>query len=88
MLSYTNFTEQRRKPKGELMKYLVLKSTVAAGGQVRAGDVIELDFSEAKELLGLGRITQVVETEVKTVDRSVGLEESTKPKRRTRRKTA
>lgn len=67
------------------MKYLVLKSTVAAGGQVRAGDVIELDAGEAKELIGLGRITQVVESEVKTVDRSVGLSEETKPKRRTRR---
>lgn len=70
------------------MKYLVLKSTVAAGGQVRAGDVIELSPADAKELLGLGRITQVVESEVKTVDRSVGLSEENKPKRRTRRTKA
>lgn len=70
------------------MKYLVLKSTVASGGQVRVGDVIEISPADAKELLGLGRITQVVETEVKTVDRSVGLSEETKPKRRTRRTKA
>lgn len=70
------------------MKYLVLKSTVANGGQVKAGDVIELSPADAKELLGIGRITEVVETEVKTQDRAIGLEEATKPKRRTRRKTA
>ena len=70
------------------MSYLVLKSTVANGGQVRAGDVIELSPADAKELLGIGRITKVESKPVETVDRAVGLEEETKPKRRTRRKTA
>ena len=76
-----------KKAKGDLMKYLVLKSTVANGGQVKAGDVIELSSSEAKELLGIGRVTKVESKPVETVDRAVGLEEATKPKRRTRRKS-
>lgn len=87
MLSSHSFKEQRRKPKGDLMKYLVLKSTVANGGQVKAGDVIELSPSEAKELLGIGRVTKVESKPVETVDRAVGLEEATKPKRRTSRKS-
>ncbi len=86
MLSYNSFKEQRRNPKGYRMKYLVLKSTVANGGQVRAGDVIELSPIEAKELLGIGRVTKVESKPVETVDRAIGLEEATKPKRRTSRK--
>lgn len=70
------------------MKYLVLKSTVANGGHVRAGDVIELSPADAKELLGIGRITKVESKPVETVDRAIGLEEETKPKRRTRRTKA
>lgn len=68
------------------MKYLVMKSTVAGGRQVRAGDVIELDSVQAKELIAIGRLVEVIETETKVEDRSVGLTEATKPKRRARRK--
>ena len=67
------------------MKYLVLKSTVISGRQVRAGDVVEIDGAEAVELEGMGRICQVIETETKVQDRSIGLDQETRPKRRTRR---
>ena len=67
------------------MKYLVLKGTVISGRQVRAGDVVEIDGAEARELEGMGRVCQVIETETKAKDRSIGLSDETKPKRRTRR---
>lgn len=86
MLSSSLFKEQRRKPKGELMSYLVLKGTVIGGKQVRAGDVVEVEGVEARDLIGMGRIIEVVKTETKVEDRSVGLTEETKPKRRTRKK--
>ena len=70
------------------MSYLVLKGTVIGGKQVRAGDVVEVDAVEAKELVGIGRITKVDSKPVETVDRAVGLQEETKPKRRTRRTKA
>jgi hypothetical protein len=70
------------------MSYLVLKGTVIGGKQVRAGDVVEVDAVEAKELVGIGRITKVDSKPVETVDRSIGLSEETKTKRRTRRKIA
>jgi hypothetical protein len=86
MLLSSLFKEQRRKPKGESMSYLVLKGTVIGGKQVRAGDVVEVEGVEARELIGMGRIVEVVKTETKVEDRSVGLTEETKPKRRTRKK--
>ena len=86
MLSSNTFGEFGRKPKGEYMSYLVLKGTVIGGKQVRAGDVVEVDAVEAKELVGIGRITKVDSKPVETVDRSIGLSEETRPKRRTRRK--
>lgn len=67
------------------MKYLVLKGTVISGRQVRAGDVVEIDGSQARELEGMGRVCQVIETETKVEDRSIGLSDESKPKRRTRR---
>jgi hypothetical protein len=88
MLSSNTFGEFGRKPKGEYMSYLVLKGTVIGGKQVRAGDVVEVDAVEAKELVGIGRITKVDSNPVETVDRAVGLSEDSKPKRRTRRKIA
>ena len=88
MLSSNTFGEYGRKPKGEHMSYLVLKGTVIGGKQVRAGDVVEVDAVEAKELVGIGRITKVDSKPVETVDRAVGLQEETKPKRRTRRTKA
>ena len=68
------------------MSYLVLKGTVIGGKQVRAGDVVDVEGAEARELLGMGRIAEVVKTETKVEDRSIGLTEETKPKRRTRKK--
>jgi hypothetical protein len=88
MLSSNTFGEFGRKPQGEYMSYLVLKGTVIGGKQVRAGDVVEVDAVEAKELVGIGRITKVDSKPVETVDRAIGLEEETKPKRRTRRTKA
>jgi len=88
MLSSNTFGEFGRKPKGEYMSYLVLKGTVINGKQVRAGEVVEVDAVEAKELIGIGRITKVDSKPVETVDRSIGLQEETKPKRRTRRTKA
>ena len=88
MLSSNTFGEYGRKPKGEYMSYLVLKGTVIGGKQVRAGDVVEIDGIEARELVGIGRITKVEGKPVETVDRAIGLEEETKPKRRTRRTKA
>lgn len=88
MLSSNTFGERGRKPKGKIMKYLVMKGTVAGGRQVKAGDVIEVDGIEARDLVALGRLVEVIETETKVEDRSVGLTEETKPKRRTRRAKA
>jgi hypothetical protein len=88
MLSSNTFGEFGRKRTGEYMSYLVLKGTVIGGKQVRAGDVVEVDAVEAKELVGIGRITKVDSKPVETVDRAVGLQEETKPKRRTRRTKA
>jgi hypothetical protein len=87
MLSSNTFGEFGRKPKGEYMSYLVLKGTVIGGKQVRAGDVIEIDGIEARELVGIGRVSEFESKPVETQDRSIGLSEETKPKRRTRRKT-
>jgi hypothetical protein len=88
MLLSNTFGEYGRKPKGEYMSYLVLKGTVIGGKQVRAGDVVEIDGIEARELVGIGRITKVESKPVETQDRSIGLSEETKPKRRTRRTKA
>ena len=85
MLLSSTFGEHGRKPKGELMSYIVLKGTVIGGKRVNAGDVVEVEGIEARELIGIGRIAKVEKKQVETVDRSVGLAEETKPKRRTRR---
>ncbi|MCH1579338.1 MAG: hypothetical protein L7S55_01425 [Luminiphilus sp.] len=68
------------------MKYLVLKGTVIDGASVKAGDVVEVPENEVKSLLGINRIAPVAEKKAETVNRSVGLDEETKPKRRTRAK--
>ena len=88
MLLSSTFGEHGRKPKGELMSYIVLKGTVIGGKRVNAGDVVEVEGIEARELMGIGRIAKVEKKQVETVDRSVGLTEETKPKRRTRRAKA
>lgn len=68
------------------MAYLVLKSCVAGGVRRNAGDVIDLDASEAKTLKLMGRISEVEKKSEPKTDRSVGLEKSTTPKPKTRAK--
>lgn len=68
------------------MKYLVLKGTVINGCVAKAGDVVEVPDSEVKGLISINRISPVVEKKAETVDRAVGLDEETKPKRRGRPK--
>ena len=66
------------------MKYVVLKGTVINGRRVSAGDIVELSDQDAVGLLGINRICKAKEEPV-IVDRSVGLSEETKPKRRRRK---
>lgn len=68
------------------MKYVVLKNTVIGGKIVRAGDVVDCPANEVNDLLAIGRIAKAENSAVKTVDRAIGLDEETKPKRRTRKK--
>lgn len=70
------------------MPYLVLKSCVAGGVRRSAGDVIDLDASEATALKSVGRVSEVEKKSEPKVDRSVGLAKSTatKPKIRTKAK--
>lgn len=42
--------------KGQKMKYIILKSCVAAGQARKAGDIVELPADEAAALKGYGRI--------------------------------
>jgi len=42
--------------KGSKMKYIILKSCVAAGQARKAGDIVELSTDEATALKGYGRI--------------------------------
>lgn len=70
------------------MSYVVLKSTFAGGARRAAGDVVELDPTEASALLSMGRIEQVVpSTKAEVQDRSVGLQSSktAAPKKRARK---
>ena len=69
------------------MRYKVLRNTVAAGRVRRMGSLIELDDAEARELMALGRVASHDEA-APTEDRSVGLKEETKPRRRGRAKKA
>jgi len=68
------------------MAYLVLKSCVAGGVRRSAGDVIDIDASEAKELRLVGRVSEVEKKSEPKVDRSVGLAKSTAPKPKIRSK--
>lgn len=42
--------------KGQKMKYIILKSCVAAGHARKAGDIVELGADEAAALKGYGRV--------------------------------
>jgi len=62
--------------------YLVLKSTVAAGQRINAGNVVELSDDVARALLAMGRVEAApVKPKASPVvaDRSVALEASDTP---------
>jgi len=67
------------------MRYEVLKGCVIAGQGRKVGDIVELDAGQAKELMAIGRIISTGQEEV-IVDRSVGLTEQTKLKKRKSKK--
>ena len=46
---------------GKIMKYVILKSCVAAGASRNAGDIVELGEDEAASLKGYGRIAEAPE---------------------------
>jgi hypothetical protein len=67
------------------MKYQVIKSCRINSKTYEVGDHVEIEGFLEGELLGIGRIAPLDETEV--TNRSVGLESSDeKPKKRTRAK--
>jgi len=69
------------------MKYLVLRGVVVNGKPHQPGDVVELEGSLVNELLGYNKIAPYTEKSVpKQTDRSVGLDEETKPKTKTKAK--
>lgn len=69
------------------MKYEVIKSCVIQGKTYRVGQHVELDGFLEQELLGIGRIAPIEESQV--TNRAVGVEGSEeKPKKRTRAKKA
>jgi len=68
------------------MKYEVLKGCVIAGQGRKVGDIVELDAGQAKELLAIGRIISTGQKEEIIIDRSVGLTEQTKLKKRKSKK--
>ena len=71
MLTWAGLTA-RPSNEGQNMNYLILKSCFAAGARRNAGDVVEVDVTEAKQLAAMGRVTDAPapKPEVKTVDRS------------------
>ena len=66
--------------KERIMKYTILKNTVAGGKKVSAGDVVELSNDEGKILESYGKAEKAKESKVEKKDRSVGLENSEQPK--------
>jgi len=70
------------------MKYQVQKRCVINGSTWNIGDLVEpgkdFDEQDVKGLMGIGRIIPADET--KTVDRSVGLDDTPTPKRATKAK--
>lgn len=69
------------------MKYEVLKGCVINAQRRNKGDVVEISDSEAKMLMGIGRIAPAQEKSEPIENRAVGYGED-KPKRRTRNKKA
>ena len=72
------------------MAYIVLKDLMLKGKRVNASEVItDISQEDATSLLAIRRIEAVEVSEpVQTVDRSVGLSDETKPKKRASKKRA
>jgi len=68
------------------MKILILQDTIANQKKVFAGDVIEVEQSEANILIGYGKSKVSNKTEKKESNRSVGLKSSDAPKPKKRSK--
>ena len=67
------------------MKILILSDTVANKERVKSGDVIEVEYSEARTLIGYGKAEEYKGKPKKETNRSVGLEKSeTKVKKRSK----
>lgn len=66
------------------MKYEVIKACVIKSQPQKVGTVVDLDDQLANQLMAIGRIAPYDETVVE--DRSIGLDEETKPKRRAKAK--
>jgi len=66
--------------KEKIMKYTILRDTVAGGKKVSAGDVVELSEEEGNILESYGKAAKGGESKSEKKDRSVGLESSEKPK--------
>lgn len=74
-----------RSSVGDIMKYQVQKGCVIKGSAYKVGDVVEIDESTARSLMGIGRVAPYHEPVVQ--DRSVGLSSSDQAvKRRARPK--
>ena len=70
------------KPLPEKSMYLVLKSTVASGQRINAGDVAELSAADAGALVASGRVVAAPEGKKAApapMDRSVDLDVSDAP---------
>ena len=68
------------------MKYLILSDTVVKGDRVKAGDVVELNPDERRQLVGYGKAQEYKGKPKKETNRSVGLEKSETPKPKKRSK--
>lgn len=69
------------------MKYEVLKGCVINLQGRKKGEILEISDEDAKMLMGLGRIAPVNE-QITVENRSIGLDEESKPRRRGRKSKA
>lgn len=69
------------------MKYEVLKSCIINRKGRQKGEILEISDEEARLLMGLGKIAPADE-QVIVENRSVGLDEESKPRRRGRKSKA
>jgi len=69
------------------MKYEVLKGCVINRKGRQKGEILEISDEEARLLMGLGKIAPADE-QVIVENRSVGLDEESKPRRRGRKSKA